>query len=164
MKRIDNPKKTVEVPGYSGGAMEVNKGEHFRIIDVEGAQVGDLFAISRADHFEYLSTAVTRLANHRLFPLPGQDFYSTNHRPIVHFTEDRSPGVHDMLFAPCDRELYQKRGLPDHPNCRANYLACAKERGITHNVVPDPVNLFQNTPVRADGSLELRTTASRPGD
>jgi len=164
MMRTDNPEKTIEVPGYSGRAIDVNAGDYFRIIDVEGAQVGDLFAISRTDHFEYLSTAVTRLVNLNLFPKPGQAFYSTKHRPIIMFVEDQSPGIHDMLFAPCDRELYKSRGMSDHPNCRENYLTCAGEMGIIHSLVPDPVNLFQNTPPQVDGSLEIRTTVSHPGN
>lgn len=161
---MDSPKKTIEVPGYSVRAIDVNAGDHFRIIDVEGAQVGDLFVISRTDHFEYLSTAVTRMVNHNLFPEPDQAFYSTNHAPILMFVEDQSPGIHDMLFAPCDRELYENRGMPDHPNCRDNYLTCAEEMGITHRVVPDPVNLFQNTPLQEDGSFDIRTTPSQAGD
>lgn len=157
-------RRTVEVPGYSGRAVEVAAGERVRVTDLEGAQIGDLFAIGAADHHEYLNAAETRLINDNLFPRPGQAFYSTLARPILTFLEDHSPGPHDMLYAPCDRAMYERRGLLAHPNCRDNYLGCAEQMGLAHRVVPDPVNLFQNTPPQPDGTLAVLTTASRPGD
>ena len=157
-------RETVEVPGYSGRSVHVRAGESVRITDIEGAQVGDMFAVSVADHTEFLSAAITRQVLHTLFPSPGDPFYSTKHRPMLTFVADHSPGFHDMLFAPCDDALYQSRGMHDHPNCRDNYLACAETEDLAHRVVPEPVNVFQNTPVQADGRLELRTTATAAGD
>lgn len=156
--------QSIEITGYSGGAFTFCRGESFAITDLQGKQVADLFAFNRDDHFEYLSTSVTRLVNHTLFPKPGQQFYSTQHRPIVTFVEDNSPGLHDMLFAPCDHQLYAERGLANHPNCRDNYLHVAREVGIEHPIVPDPVNLFQNTPHQADGVLKLGLAATNAGD
>ena len=158
------PEQSVHIAGYSGGALNVVAGACFRVTDVEGSQIADFFALSTNNHFEYLSTAVTRMVNHTLFPKPGEPFYSTLHHPIVTFMEDNSPGVHDMLFAPCDHQLYAGRGLLDHPNCRDNYSSVAHSSGIEHDVVPDPVNLFQNTPVNNDGSLSLGLAVSTAGD
>ena len=156
--------QSVIVEGYSGGSMLVPAGARFSVTDVEGQQVADFFALRENNHQEFLSTSITRAVNLSLFPHPGQQFYSTLHQPIVEFVEDHSPGIHDMLFAPCDHELYAARGLMDHPNCRDNYLACARVTGISHKIVPDPVNLFQNTPVAVEGKLELGVAASRSGD
>src|SRR5882672_2841775 len=36
-------------------------------------------------------------------------------------------------------------GLAGHPNCRDNFLAAAASAGIVLPVVPDPVNLFQDS-------------------
>ncbi|NNL86668.1 MAG: DUF1989 domain-containing protein, partial [Myxococcales bacterium] len=52
----------------------------------------------------------------------------------------------------------------DHRSCRGNFLEATREIGLDMPVVPDPVNLFQNTPAQADGSLALFETQSRPGD
>ena len=131
---------SIEVPGYSGRWAAVDVGERVRVTDIEGRQIGDFFALCRDDHEEYLSAAVTRLVLRTLFPRPREAFYSTRHRPIVTFLEDNSPGIHDMLFAPCDREIYESRGMPNHPNCRENYLAAAADAGISHQFVPDPVS------------------------
>ena len=45
------------VPAGAGLAVWVRHGEHLRIVDVEGGQVGDLFAFAAADPAEYLSVA-----------------------------------------------------------------------------------------------------------
>ena len=155
---------TIEVPGYEGRAVEVATGERIRITDIEGEQIGDLFALSQADHTEFLSTAVTRMINASLFPEVGGVFHSSSHRPVLTFLADNSPGPHDTLMAPCDRELYAARGQHDHPNCRENYLAAAETAGLSHAIVPDPVNVFQNSPARDDGTIDVRGTLSKPGD
>jgi uncharacterized protein YcgI (DUF1989 family) len=77
---------------------------------------------------------------------------------------DTSPGVHDMLFPPCDRWLYESRGLAGHPNCRDNFLAAVASAGIVLPVVPDPVNLFPDSGPRPDGTLAVGVAASSPGD
>jgi uncharacterized protein YcgI (DUF1989 family) len=152
------------VQGYSGGYTRVAAGQFVRITDIEGGQVGDLFALSAEDHMEFLSPSVTRLYNLTLFPTVGQAFYSTKDRPILIFVEDHSPGRHDMLMASCNRKMFEILGLTDHPNCRDNYFKAASEAGIRHTTKPDPVNFFQNTPVMPDGSIAAEATMSRPGD
>jgi uncharacterized protein YcgI (DUF1989 family) len=156
---------TVEVPGYHGRAVRVAAGARIRVTDVEGAQIGDMFAISASDRFEYLSPAQTRNFVRRLFPSVGDPFHTNRHRPILTFLEDHSPGPHDMLFAPCDQKMYEEVGFSGpHRSCRSNFLEATHEIGLEMDVVPDPVNLFQNTPAQADGSLALYETRSKAGD
>ena len=156
---------TLEVPGYHGKAVRVPAGARIRITDVEGAQIGDLFAISQADRFEYLSPAQTRNFVRRLFPAVGDPFHTNRHRAILTLLADDSPGPHDMLFAPCDQKMYEEVGFEGpHRSCRSNFLEATREIGLEMEVVPDPVNLFQNTPAQPDGSLALHPTQSRAGD
>src|SRR5260370_22004296 len=89
----------VVVPGGGGRAVWVRYGEHLRIVDVEGGQVGDLFAFAGADPGEYLSASHTRTSASRLFPRIGEQFMTTRRRPILTLVADTSPGVHDMLVA-----------------------------------------------------------------
>jgi uncharacterized protein YcgI (DUF1989 family) len=155
----------VDVPGYSGRFLLVERGRRIRITDVCGTQIGDLFVLARRDDREFLSASVTRSVNWRLFPQIGQSFYSTTRRPILTLLEDHSPGIHDMLFSPCDQPMYEQLGVKEeHPNCRDNYLAAAREAGIRHTFVPDPVNLFQNTPADGKGDLRSEVTPTKPGD
>lgn len=158
---------TVIVEGYSGAAVSADAGRRIRITDVEGMQIGDMFAIARDDHHEFLCPSKTRAVTWKLFPELGEAFYSTRRRPILTYLEDRSPGAHDMFFSPCDLQLFTDLGVEGyHPNCHDNYLAAAAAAGIGHRFVPDPVNLFQNTPAARDGSnaILMRDTPTKAGD
>jgi uncharacterized protein len=148
----------------SGMAVRVSAGEVVRVVDVEGHQVGDMWVIDAADPGRWLSASHTRDRSERLFPRPGECFDDQYGAPILELIADTSPGVHDMLFPPCDRWMYQSRGLPGHPNCRDNFLAALASVGLSLPVVPDPVNLFQNSRPQPGGALAIGVAASRAGD
>jgi len=154
-----------DIAAQSGGWVEVKQGNLIRIIDVEGSQVADMFAVSSADRREWLSTAHTRAGTSRLFPKVGQSFFTNRYRPILTLVEDSSPGVHDMLYRSCDPIMYERLGVIGyHPNCHENFQKAAAEADWRPLEVPDPVNFFQNTPVNAQGELETQTALSKAGD
>lgn len=155
---------TLLVPAQGGRAIGVRAGAVVRVVDLEGQQVGDLWVIDAADHGRWLSTSHTRDRLERLFPRVGERFTDQLGEPILEFTADDSPGPHDMLFPPCDRWLFERRGLPDHPNCLDNFVAAAASVGVSLPVVPDPVNVFQNSSPTPAGTLDVRAAASRAGD
>jgi uncharacterized protein len=157
-------RRQVAVPAQSGRAVSVSRGDLIRVVDIEGHQVGDMWAVDAADHGRWLSVSHTRDRCERLFPAVGGLFCDQRGEPVLELAGDTSPGVHDMLFPPCDRWLYQSRGLAGHPNCRDNFLAAAGSAGIVLPVVPDPVNLFQDSGPRPDGTLAVGVAASSPGD
>ena len=155
----------VEVPGYEGRAICVSAGALIRVTDVCGTQIGDVFVLNRHAPDERLSTAETRSVTWKLFPEIGECFYTNLRRPILKFIEDGSPGIHDMLFSPCDQPMFEELGFEgSHPNCRDNYLTALRELGVDSASVPDPVNIFQNTPLDARGALSSRVTPTKPGD
>nr|WP_042197547.1 urea carboxylase-associated family protein [Kibdelosporangium sp. MJ126-NF4]CEL23037.1 Aminomethyltransferase [Kibdelosporangium sp. MJ126-NF4]CTQ90176.1 Aminomethyltransferase (EC 2.1.2.10) [Kibdelosporangium sp. MJ126-NF4] len=156
--------RSVTVPAQSGRAAEVAAGDLVHVVDVDGHQVGDLWVIDANDHARWLSVGQTRDQVERLFPRVGDRFADRFGEPIAEFVADDSPGKHDMLFPPCDRWLYEREGLLDHPNCHDNFLAAAASAGIDLPVVPDPVNVFQNSAPEPDGTLVVGTAASEPGD
>jgi hypothetical protein len=123
-----------------------------------------MWAVDAADHGRWLSLSHTRDRYERLFPAVGGQFCDQRGAPALELAGDTSPGVHDMLFPPCDRWLYESRGLAGHPNCRDNFLAVVASAGIVLPVVPDPVNLFQDSGLRPDGTLAVGVAASSPGD
>src|SRR3981189_3660672 len=84
------------VPAGAGLAVWVRHGEHLRIVDVEGGQVGDLFAFAAADPGEYLSASHTRTPTSRLFPRIGGPFRTNRRRPILTLVADTSPRVHAL--------------------------------------------------------------------
>lgn len=155
----------VTIPGYEGRAVRIDGGCVFRVIDVQGCQIADMFTLSAADQGEYFSPALTRQVIFRLTPKPGDILYSNRRRPMLTFLDDTSPGRHDMAFAPCDPEFYVALGADaSHPNCRDNFYQATRELGINMEPPPDPFNLFQNTVPKADGDFAVGQTLSQPGD
>jgi uncharacterized protein YcgI (DUF1989 family) len=60
--------ESVVVPAQEGRAVLVHAGELVEVVDVEGAQVADVWAIDANDHTRWLSTSYTRDYLERLFP------------------------------------------------------------------------------------------------
>lgn len=156
---------SVVVPAQGGAVVSLAAGKRVKIIDVEGSQVADVFAVSATDPDEWLSVAVTRAWNWRLFPAVGGSFWTTAYRPLLAFEQDDSPGVHDMMFAPCSAEMYSALGhVGHHPSCSENFRAEAAKVEWFPAHVPDPVNLFQRTRIEDNGVLTALPALSRPGD
>jgi len=162
MARMDT--EIVHIPAYSGRTVAVQAGQLVTVTDVEGQQVGDLWAFDASDPSRWLSTSHTRDRLERLFPALGQSFTDQCGEPILEYVTDTSPGRHDMLFAPCDRWLCEAHGLTDHPNCRDSFLAAAGAAGLEVRAVPDPVNVFMDVAISANGTLEVLPAASAAGD
>jgi hypothetical protein len=159
-----NPIEKLQVPGYEGRGLAVEQGATVRITDVEGCQVGDLFAISQADTDEYLCSSRSRSVNQRLFPKVGEQFVSNRYRPVLTFLKDTSPGIHDTLYEACDPGLYELQGAKGHPNCHDNFLHAVETLELDFDFVPGPVNLFQNTPVGPEGELIIGASPTEAGD
>ncbi len=156
---------TIDIPGYQGRAVRLEQGSKFRVIDVEGCQIADMFVLSAADTCEVFSPALTRQVIFRLTPKPGDFLYSNRRRPMLTFLDDTSPGRHDMAFAPCDPGFYVDLGADaSHPNCRDNFYQAISELEIKIEPPPDPFNLFQNTVPKPDGDFEVGQTLSKAGD
>ncbi len=156
---------TIDVPGYQGRAVKIEKDKTFRVIDMEGCQIADMFVISVEDHSEFFSPALTRQVIFRWTPKPGDFIYSNRRRPMLTFIDDTSPGRHDMSFAPCDPGLYIDNGADgSHPNCRDNFYQAIAELDMNMELPPDPFNLFQNTVPKADGDFDIGQTLSKAGD
>ncbi len=157
--------ETIVVPPREGRSAQVRAGQSFRVTDLEGRQVGDLFAFSADDPSEYASAEHTRAFVSRLFPRVGEPFVTNRRRPILMLERDESPGVHDMLCAACDPERYAGLGVEGwHASCEENLREAMRQLGHQHVEVPQPINLFMNIPVAADGSLGWEPAPTRPGD
>ena len=155
----------VDIPGYQGRAFRLERGRSFRVVDVEGCQIADMFVISNDDKDEVFSPAMTRQVVFRLTPRPGDFLYSNRRSPMLTFLNDNSPGCHDMAFAPCDPDFYVDLGADSsHPNCRDNFYKAIGELDLNMEPPPDPFNLFQNTVPKADGDFAVGKTLSKAGD
>ncbi|KZB88242.1 DUF1989 domain-containing protein [Amycolatopsis regifaucium] len=158
-----------QVPPATAKAVRVAAGDLVRVIDVEGGQVGDVFAFTEAgtgaELTEHHSAAHTRAAIDRLFPAVGEAFATDRRRPILTLVEDTSPGEHDMLIPACDPARYAALGAPGHRSCAVNLREALDELGLSFaGPTPQPINVFMRVPVAEDGRLSRLTASSRPGD
>jgi uncharacterized protein YcgI (DUF1989 family) len=156
--------RELRIAAGTGAGLRVAAGEYVQVVDVEGRGCADFFALAAADPTEYLSAAHTRVAIDRLFPRVGQSFFSSLRRPLLQLEEDRTPGVHDMLFAACDPARYAQYGMPGHASCAENFRSALRALGTSCSHVPQPVNFFMNVAVRADGSVSFGPPQTEAGD
>jgi hypothetical protein len=157
--------ETLRVPAGEGRAVLLGEGQCFRVADVAGGQVGDLFAFTAADPGEFASASHTRVAIGKLFPRPGDPVLTNLRRPILSVLEDTSPGWHDMLYAACDPARYASLGAPaSHRSCAGNLAEALAGRGLVAGPVPQPINVFMDVRARPDGTLASQPATSRPGD
>lgn len=153
----------IAIPGYSAAPFEMSRDQLIRITDVEGQQVCDLVAFHRTDHREYLSGAETLNFGMTTRPNVGAVFFSSKQNPMFEIVSDDAHGVHDFTCAACSSRYYEfHKGISGHPNCRDNLLDALRSFDIFE--LPTPVNLFQNTPLAADGTLLDVPGVTRAGD
>jgi uncharacterized protein len=153
------------VPPGEGRGLEVAAGTTFRVVDIEGGQVGDLFAFTAADVREYASAEHTRPSIGRLFPRPGQTVLTNLRQPILELVEDNSPGHHDTLYAACDPARYRLLGVDGpHRSCAQNLRESMAALGAGDVAIPQPLNVFMDVRVDASGDMTTRPASSRAGD
>lgn len=159
------PGTRIVVPAREGRGVRLPAGWRLRVVDLEGQQVADLFAFNAEDASEHASAEHTRVGISRLFPRLGEPFLSSRRRPILTLVADASPGVHDMLCAACDPARYASLGVTGwHASCAENLRSVMADLGHTDVAVPQPINLFMDIPIEADGTLGWRPAPTRPGD
>lgn len=168
MRSMTTEGRTV-VPAREGRAVRVAAGQRVSVVDLEGGQVGDVFAfvpapVGAGAAPETLSAAHTRGATNRLFPEVGQQFVTDRRRPVLTLVADTSPGWHDMLIPACDPARYAALGAGAHASCADNLKRALAETGLSVPFTPQPVNVFMRIPVQDDGRLRWLPSASRPGD
>lgn len=153
------------VPARHGRAIIISEGQTISVTNTHGTQVCDFWAFNRNDLDEYFSMEHTRGTIGRLNPKVGDVLLTNHRRAILHFVADTSPGVHDTLIAACDVNRYKNLGFDGfHENCSDNLRKALLAIGLSVSKVPQPLNLWQNTPVGDDGTLAFRPTVSRAGD
>jgi uncharacterized protein YcgI (DUF1989 family) len=159
-----SPSDVITIPARRGRAVRVAKGQSIIVINTHGSQVVDTWAFAAADIAEFMSMEHSRAAFRHVTPRIGDAFVTNRRRPILLVLADTTPGVHDTLIAACDRYRYEQLGAKTyHDNCTDNLAAALKELGLTPPETPCPLNLFQNTPVVADGEIDYRAPVTKPG-
>lgn len=160
---VSTPTRHV-IPARQCAIIPMRAGQRADVVDLEGGQVGDVFAFAADDPSEHHSASHTRAHVHRLFPAVGEEFVTTRRRPILALRGDTSPGRHDMLIAACDDQRYAALGSLGHPSCAQSLRAAMAELGLTPDVIPQPINVFMDVPVGEGGDLAWFPAPTAAGD
>ena len=154
----------IEIPARRGKAAHLRRGQVVKVVNTAGQQVVDTWAFIAADLHEFMSMEHTRPALGHIIPAVGDVLVTNKRRPILTMVEDISGGIHDTLFAACDRWRYELLGCAGyHDNCTDNLAAGLAELGLTPPETPAPFNLFMNIPVVDGNRVEVRPPVSTPG-
>lgn len=154
----------IEIPARKGKAVRVRRGQRLKVINTKGQQVVDTWAFSAEDLREFMSMEHARVAIGRIIPAVGDALVTNRRRPILTLAEDTSGGIHDTLFAACDRWRYEVLGCTEyHDNCTDNLRSGLKELQLEPPETPAPLNLFMNIPVIDGNRVEVRPPVSTPG-
>ena len=154
----------IEIPARQGKAARVFKGQTVKVINTKGQQVVDTWAFNADDLREFMSMEHSRVALGRIIPAIGDRLVTNRRRAILALVEDTSGGIHDTLFAACDRWRYELLGCTEyHDNCTDNLATALAALGLIPPETPAPLNLFMNSPVVDGNHVEMRPPVSRPG-
>ncbi len=176
MTKIDE----IGVPPREGRAFDIPAGHLFRIVSVEGPQVGDLNLWNAADLAERFYSGKTR-ALHGTHVSAGDRLWSALPylRPMATVTRDTldwygfdadGAGVHDVIGTRCDP--YTNRllnGADYHHCCHSNLTRALSlrmnwpfEQAEPH--VHDVLNVFMCTGFTQDHRYFMKASPVRPGD
>lgn len=152
------------IPPKSAIALTVRKGETLRVTDVEGQQIADFVCFNLDDHSEFISLSHTRVNNQTLRITTGHSIFSNKLNVMFKIGEDKV-GVHDILYSPCNRYVYEvifEVGPRD--GCLENLAAALGPYGISKANVPDTFNIFMHTKVDKNYNLSIHVPLSKAGD
>lgn len=171
----------VIVPPREAGSFHVPQGHFFRIVSIDGPQVGDLNLWNAADLSERFFSGKTR-ALHATHVGVGDRLWSTLPylRPMATITydslgwygwDDDGAGVHDVIGTRCDPYTNRLlKGSDYHHCCHSNLTrALAAESGMpleqAEMHVHDVLNVFMCTGFTRDThQYFMKASPVRPGD
>jgi uncharacterized protein YcgI (DUF1989 family) len=154
----------VRIPPQSGAGFLLDKGRTLRITTPDAEQVCDLIAFGR-DRTEWLSTGRSIDYNETIYLTSGHVLYSNRSNPMLTIGRDDC-GRHDVLFAPCSPEMFQKLYDfgPDHPSCFRNLADNLAPFGIRDDQIPTTFNVFMNAELTPNGSIKVVPPLNKAGD
>jgi len=150
---------------------QVNKGQTFRIVDLEGNQAVDTLFFNANHALERYSATDTIRRQNKLYLTTGSQLNSNFGNPMLTIVADTC-GRHDTLGGACAAESNTVRyALDKYPmhSCRDNFLHALAHDPLCEQLVmskrdlPSNINFFMNVPVTEQGELEFVDGISAPG-
>jgi uncharacterized protein YcgI (DUF1989 family) len=164
------------MPPKTGLAVVVKKGQHLRVIDIEGKQVVDMAVFNEDNPREKLSTSYSRTRqvpkkqgdyNARDRLMEGDTLMSTICRPMMTIVKETAEpkGVHDVHHRMCNSYLYEIHGVGPRDGCLEILAGVLNQYGILPEDLPDTFDINMNFPYDcARGGWVIKEPVSRPGD
>lgn len=163
----------------TGKAWVVKKGQHVRVIDVEGGQIGDFIVFHLHNLRERFNQARTKADQGKIFISTGDQLLTRDHKALMTIVED-TYGIHDLQYGMCNDWVYKRKreehsfapdftvggplGVPEF-GCYEILQGALKDWPIAPDEIPDPLNLFQTVNIDTKtGKMALAEGRSKPGD
>lgn len=160
------------VPAGEPWIHEIRRGQHLRIVDVDGNQAADTLFYNAADYEDRYSAQDTIRAQANIYLTTGSKLMSSRGNVLLTIVADTC-GRHDTLGGACATESNMVRYAIEKRSmhaCRQSFVKAAlnwastrrearlDKRDITHNI-----NFFMNVPVTPEGKLTFEDGLSGPG-
>lgn len=172
---------SIVVPPRDARTFSVGAGQWFRIVSIEGSQVGDLNLFNANDFSERFYSGKTR-ALHATHVSTGDRMWSSfpHLRPMATITHDTldwygwdefGGGVHDVIGTRCDPYTGKLLSGDDYHHCCHSNLSRAlaehlgKPPAEVESMVHDVLNVFMCTGFTLDThQYFMKASPVRPGD
>ncbi len=156
--------ETIDIPPASGKSFVVKQDEILRIIDIEGQQVGDFICFNLHNLSDKFSAGRTRRNNNKLRVTKGDRLFSNLCNIMFTIVEDTC-GIHDLLYPPCCRWVFENvYEVAPKTGCLEHLAKSLEPYGIAEADIPDPLNVFMHADVVDSDRLLLKEPTSKAGD
>jgi urea carboxylase-associated protein 1 len=153
------------VPARAPWMQRLAKGQHLRIVDLEGNQAVDFLMYAAEDDAERYSAQDTIAAQGNVFLRTGAVLLSNEGRAMMTLV-DTNVAYHDTIGGACSCESntlrYGHHTKAQHA-CVDNFLDANARVGRGKRDMVSNINWFMNVPVEADGALGIVDGISAPG-
>jgi uncharacterized protein YcgI (DUF1989 family) len=156
------PEADVLVPGGAARGVRVAAGQLLAIRDQEGGQPAALFAVTEASPALFLSPHHTRVFSNSFMLRLGMRLVTNKRRPVMVLGVSADHLRHDLLMPITEASVNGETGGADR--VRDKVFDAFGSIGAAPERIADPVNLFLDVGVGADGGLSPRGASSRAGD
>lgn len=132
----------------TGVAFTLLKNHYLEVIDPQGEQVADLYAVMKEDWSDSYSAGRSIDYNETIYFTVGHLLYSHSGKPMLEIVED-SCGRHDTLVTPCSLQMFQMihKNKNHHPSCLGNLTSALKDFPIPESQITSTFNIFMNITV-----------------
>lgn len=171
------------VPGRTGGAWLVRKGQRLRVIDAEGGAIGDFVCFNADRLSERFSQARTKANQGKLLMTKGDHLYTRDNNVLLTIIED-TYGTHDLQYGMCSAWVFRNFNDKDYKGFSASKMQVGgpmgvpefgcyevlqkalKDYPIAPENIPEPFNLFQTLEFKEDKakSFSIVDGRSKQGD